>query len=156
MGGLGGYPEDWDEIALGIKLAAGYRCGRCDCQCLPATNSYRHLDLSLRRSLSAQVHHIDGNPGNNHLSNLVCLCAPCHLRMHRHRMIPTPGQLDLKLKLPVGRRLRRNRARHQLEFNDLIDKLPKLERISSHQIELELVPQGESQKSKVRTMCNMY
>ncbi len=144
MGRLGGYSKDWGEIALGIKRAAGYRCSRCDRQCLPATNSYRHLDLSLRRSLSAQVHHIDGNPGNNHLSNLVCLCAGCHLRMHRHRSsLVTPGQLSLKLKLPANRRSRRGRARHQLEFNDLIDKLPRLERISSHQIELELVAQGE-------------
>jgi 5-methylcytosine-specific restriction endonuclease McrA len=138
MSQVAGYAEDWAEIALNIKRAAGYRCSRCDRQCLPATNSYRHLDLSLRRALSAQVHHIDGNPGNNHLSNLVCLCAGCHLRMHRHHSVPTPGQLALKLNLPKIHRLRRGRVRRQLAFTDLIDKLPRLERISSYQIELEL------------------
>ncbi len=102
-----GYPTDWAEIARAVKQAAGYCCSRCNRQCLPATDSYRHLDLSLRRSLSAQVHHLDGNPGNNHTRNLVCLCAGCHLRMHRHRMIPTPGQLSLKLKLQHVRRPRR-------------------------------------------------
>ena len=138
MSQVAGYSADWAEIALDIKRAAGYRCSRCNRQCLPATNSYRHLDLSLRRSLSAQVHHLDGNPGNNRSRNLVCLCAGCHLRMHRHRMMPTPGQLDLKLKLPISRRLRQSRKLRQLAFNDLIERLPRLETSFSHQIELGL------------------
>jgi len=28
------------------------------------------------------VHHIDFDPANNDMSNLVCLCARCHLRKH--------------------------------------------------------------------------
>ena len=66
------YPNNWAEIASAIKLAAGYRCRRCSLKCLPPTDSYRHLDLSLRRRLSAQVHHIDHNPACNDRSNLVC------------------------------------------------------------------------------------
>jgi 5-methylcytosine-specific restriction endonuclease McrA len=133
------YPDNWTEIATAIKQAAGYRCSRCDRQCLPATNSYRHLDLPLRRALSAQVHHLDGNPSNNHPSNLVSLCAGCHLRMHRHHPQPTPGQLSLKLKLPANRHPRRSRQRRQLAFNDLIARLPRLAMTSSdEQLELNI------------------
>jgi hypothetical protein len=54
------YPDNWAEIATTVKQAAGYRCNHCGLKCLPPHNSYRHLDLSLRRKLSAQVHHLDG------------------------------------------------------------------------------------------------
>lgn len=138
MSPAAGYPDDWTEIATAVKQAAGYCCSRCDRQCLPATDSYRHLDLSLRRALSAQVHHLDGNPGNNQASNLTCLCAGCHLRMHRHRITPTPGQLTLKLKLPANRRPRRSRARRQLAFTDLIARLPRLAMASNEQLELNI------------------
>ena len=67
-----GYADDWSEIATEIKQAAGYRCLRCSLRCLSGSNSYRHLDLSLRRRLCAQVHHIDGNPSHNFAPNLVC------------------------------------------------------------------------------------
>jgi hypothetical protein len=30
------------------------------------------------------VHHRDGDPSNNALSNLEGLCAPCHIRHHLH------------------------------------------------------------------------
>ena len=132
------YPNDWTQIATAVKQAAGYCCSRCERQCLPATNSYRHLDLSLRRSLSAQVHHLDGNPANNHQSNLVCLCAGCHLRLHRHHPQPTPGQLSLRLKLPAYRRPRRSKMRRQLAFNDLIARLPRLAMTSNEQLELNV------------------
>ena len=69
------YPDNWSDIAATVKQAAGYRCNRCGLKCLPPHNSYRHLDLSLRRKLSAQVHHLDGNPAQNDTSNLVCLCS---------------------------------------------------------------------------------
>ena len=132
------YLANWTEIARAVKQAAGYRCNRCDRQCLPAANSYRHLDLSLRRALSAQVHHLDGNPGNNGARNLICLCAGCHLRMHRHRMTPTPGQLSLKLKLPANRRPRPSRQRRQLAFTDLIARLPRLAMTDREQLELNI------------------
>ena len=132
------YLANWTEIARAVKQAAGYRCNRCDRQCLPAANSYRHLDLSLRRALSAQVHHLDGNPSNNHSSNLVVLCAGCHLRLHRHRIVPTPGRLSLKLKLPANHRPRRSPKRRQLAFNDLIARLPRLSMTSNEQLELNI------------------
>ena len=141
-------------VTATVKQAAGYRCNRCGLKCLPPHNSYRHLDLSLRRKLSAllgethaeeasarfhpQVHHLDGNPTQNDKSNLVCLCSGCHLRMHRHRPQPTPGQLSLKLKLPKVRRSRQNKQNWQLTLADLIDRLPRVSVGLHRQLELEL------------------
>ena len=132
------YPDNWSDIATTVKQAAGYRCNRCGLKCLPPNNSYRHLDLSLRRKLSAQVHHLDGNPAQNDRSNLVCLCSGCHLRMHRHRPQPTPGQLSLKLKLPKVRRSRQNKQNWQLTLADLIERLPRLSVELYQQLELDL------------------
>jgi 5-methylcytosine-specific restriction endonuclease McrA len=132
------YPDNWTEIATLIKRAAGYRCNRCGLECLPSNDSYRHLDLSLRRKLSAQVHHIDGNPAQNDTSNLVCLCSGCHLRMHRHRPQPTPGQLSLELKLPKVRGSRQKKQDWQLTLADLIDRLPHLPLTLHRQLELDL------------------
>jgi 5-methylcytosine-specific restriction endonuclease McrA len=132
------YPDNWTELAATVKQAAGYRCNRCGLKCLPPHNSYRHLDLSLRRKLSAQVHHLDGNPAQNDRSNLVCLCSGCHLRMHRHRPQPTPGQLSLKLKLPKVRRSRQHKQNWQLTLADLIDRLPQLPLTLHRQLTLDL------------------
>jgi 5-methylcytosine-specific restriction endonuclease McrA len=135
---MSSYPDNWTEIATAIKRSAGYLCSRCGLTCLPPTGSYRHLDLSLRRRLSAQVHHIDGDPSHNDRSNLVCLCAGCHLRVHRHNPRPTPGQLSLKLKVPKVRRSRQKYRDFQLTLTDLIDRLPQLPMESHEQLELEL------------------
>jgi 5-methylcytosine-specific restriction endonuclease McrA len=132
------YPANWAEIAAAVKQAAGYRCNNCGLKRLPPTESYKHLDLSLRRRLSAQVHHIDGDTSNNHRSNLVCLCSGCHLRMHRHRPQPTPGQLSLKLKLPANRRPRQKRGGFQMTFTDLIQRLPRLPMESMEQLKLDV------------------
>ena len=133
------YPENWAKIASAIKLADGYRCRRCGLKCLPPTDSYRHLDLSLRRRLSAQVHHIDRNPACNDRANLVCLCSGCHLRVHRHLPKLTPGQLSLKLKLPKVRKSHQTRRNLQLTLTDLLDLLPQLPVSLHRQLELELV-----------------
>jgi 5-methylcytosine-specific restriction endonuclease McrA len=132
------YPDNWSDIADTVKQAAGYRCNRCGLKCLPPNDSYRHLDLSLRRKLSAQVHHLDGNPAQNDRSNLVCLCSGCHLRMHRHRPQPTPGQLSLKLRLPKVRKSRKQKQNWQLTLADLIDRLPRLSIDLHQQLELDL------------------
>jgi 5-methylcytosine-specific restriction endonuclease McrA len=131
------YPDDWRSIATEIKKARGYRCDRCQRQCLPPTSSYRHLNLSIRRSLSAQVHHIDGNPQHNNRANLSCLCAPCHLGVHKVLVPTIEGQLSLKLKLPKARSTGK-RKRVQFSLEDLIAKLPKLAQTQICQIELEI------------------
>ena len=30
------------------------------------------------------IHHIDENPNNNSLDNLMCLCRSCHMKIHRN------------------------------------------------------------------------
>jgi 5-methylcytosine-specific restriction endonuclease McrA len=134
------YPNNWTEIATEIKRSVGYHCNRCGLKCLPPAHSYRHLDLSLRRRLSAQVHHIDGDPSHNDRANLVCLCSGCHLAMHRHRPQITPGQLSLKLKLPKVKvlRVRQNQRNLQLTLVDLILRLPQLPMMLHRQLELDL------------------
>lgn len=37
---------------------------------------------------SLEVHHIDKNPSNNHVFNLMCLCAECHKSVHRCHIDP--------------------------------------------------------------------
>jgi hypothetical protein len=88
--------------------------------------------------LSAQTHHIDGNPSHNDPANLVCLCAPCHLGKHRYRPQLTPGQLslNLKLKLKITRPKRVKASSYQMQFIDLIDKLPRLPTDTIVQLEL--------------------
>ena len=146
---MSSYPENWADIATEIKQLVGYHCDRCGLKCLPPAHSYRHLDLSLRRRLSAQVHHIDGNPSHNDRSNLVCLCSGCHLRMHRHRPQPTPGQLSLKLKLPKVkvRRTRQSNRNFQLTLVDLLFRLPQLPLTLHRQLELDLSDRSIKQQS---------
>jgi 5-methylcytosine-specific restriction endonuclease McrA len=134
------YPENWTELATAIKRSVGYHCNRCGLKCLPPAHSYRHLDLSLRCRLSAQVHHIDGDPSHNDHANLVCLCSGCHLAMHRYRPQITLGQLSLKLKLPKVkvRRVRQNQRNLQLTLVDLILRLPQLPLMLHRQLELDL------------------
>ena len=35
-------------------------------------------------SIKIHAHHIDGNPNNNDINNLVILCAKCHRLAHHH------------------------------------------------------------------------
>jgi len=37
-----------------------------------------------------QVHHIDENPANNRLENLIPLCASCHLKIEREARLHAP------------------------------------------------------------------
>ena len=71
------YPENWGEIATAKKAAAGWKCEECGKQCRrPGEKFDTHA-----RTLT--VHHEDRNPGNCDPSNLIALCAGCHLRRHR-------------------------------------------------------------------------
>jgi len=49
-----------------VYLRAGYRCERYGC--------YENKAL--------EIHHIDENPSNNVLHNLLCVCPTCHTRIH--------------------------------------------------------------------------
>ena len=68
------YPAWWREIALRVKEEAGWRCQQCGKQC---RRPGEKLDTHQR---TLTVHHLDHRPENCERSNLVALCAPCHLR----------------------------------------------------------------------------
>lgn len=38
------------------------------------------------KSIQKHAHHIDGNPKNNDINNLVVLCASCHRLAHYHNL----------------------------------------------------------------------
>lgn len=68
------YPPNWDQIATAIKAAAQWVCQDCGMQCRrPGEPFDTH-----RRTMS--VHHVDHNPPNCEPSNLLALCAACHLK----------------------------------------------------------------------------
>ena len=47
-------------------------------------------------SKNPPIHHIDGNPKNNDLSNLVLLCDTCHLKINRGKDFVVYGKRKLK------------------------------------------------------------
>ena len=70
----GRYPANWKELALEVKNAAGWRCAACGKKCrMPGEPFDSHT-----RTLT--VHHIDHQPENCALENLIALCEPCHLK----------------------------------------------------------------------------
>jgi hypothetical protein len=78
------YPENWHQIALTIKHAAGWLCEHCG-----------HPHQFPGRLLT--VHHINGDKANCEDNNLVALCQACHLHW-QHRF--SPGQLIMAFALP--------------------------------------------------------
>lgn len=66
-------PEHLRKVVLEMN---NYRCSAC---------GYGYLE----------VHHVDGNPLNNTLDNLVTLCRRCHRKVHHTRLhIRTPEDMD--------------------------------------------------------------
>lgn len=63
------YPENWPEIALRIKEAAGWKCERCT----------HDNDFETQHVLT--VHHLDGDKSNCADWNLAALCQRCHLKI---------------------------------------------------------------------------
>ena len=63
------YPVDWEEIALAVKEAAGWKCEWC---------GMGHMEDGTAGSILT-VHHPDRDPGNPH-GRLMALCARCHLK----------------------------------------------------------------------------
>ncbi len=90
------YPDNWKELALEVKEAARWQCQCCGKKCYEPGE--RPLDLT-RSEWTAdilQVHHRNHNPEDNRLSNLMSVCAACHLSLHRSPYSPvSEGQLKL-------------------------------------------------------------
>ena len=74
------YHEEWPEISRYVRLLFNHHCARCGKDCSTPQNQRELL----------QVHHIDGNPGNNNLENLIPLCSVCHLQIEKEARIHAP------------------------------------------------------------------
>jgi hypothetical protein len=88
------YPENWSELAMSVKLEAGWCCQKCGLKCI-APGKASPPD-SKRRAYTLQVHHWNRDPGDNRRENLVALCSGCHLFYHQGgKSNVSPGQLSL-------------------------------------------------------------
>jgi 5-methylcytosine-specific restriction endonuclease McrA len=76
------YPDNWEEIAFGMKQLTDWTCEHCGHAHDPA------------HGYTLTVHHLDGAPSNCAYENLVVLCQRCHLRVqaaYRPGMLVLPG-----------------------------------------------------------------
>ncbi len=64
-------PFELADIFLSILSRDGYQCQWQASKC-----------VSNREVRDLLVHHIDSNPSNNELNNLITLCKKCHIRFH--------------------------------------------------------------------------
>ena len=74
------YHQEWPVLSRYIRTLFNHHCARCGRDSRRPGNSREQL----------QVHHIDGNPGNNDLENLIPLCAECHLQIEKEARIHAP------------------------------------------------------------------
>lgn len=92
------YPKNWDDIALAVKQQANWQCRHCKTQCLKPDSDSKTLSRSQKARLTLTVHHANYCPEDNYPENLIPLCAPCHLAMHKNcRENVLIGQLSLSL-----------------------------------------------------------
>ena len=90
------YPDNWSDIAFGVKEAAGWCCQKCGMRCIKPGEKTSHLSRSQRMAQTLQVHHGNYIPEDNRTENLIALCSACHLSFHvRSKGNVSPGQLSL-------------------------------------------------------------
>ncbi len=101
------FAKEWKIISGKIRVRYHHRCQRC------FTHSKPKYILT--------VHHLDLNPKNNNLSNLVLLCQKCHLS------IQSKGRLSMT------------------EFYEILDtQESQLEFIDSRPLPIELAKKAAS------------
>ncbi len=74
------YHPEWETVSRYVRELFDFFCAKCDKNC----RNSKKADSVL------QVHHIDANPGNNDLENLIPLCATCHLRIEKEARLHAP------------------------------------------------------------------
>lgn len=87
------YPENWKQIAMEVKEAAGWKCKKCGIQCRKPGEPFD----THRRTLT--VHHIDHIPENCGKDNLIALCAGCHLKEDARHHAETRRRRSVILKV---------------------------------------------------------
>jgi 5-methylcytosine-specific restriction endonuclease McrA len=90
------YPDNWTDLALKVKEAAGWKCQYCGKKCYEPGKKPKELTRSEWTVNILQVHHRNHRPEDNRKENLIATCTSCHLAMHRRRNgNASPGQLSL-------------------------------------------------------------
>ena len=74
------YHPEWETVSRYVRELFDFYCARCSKDCRNSKNAESVL----------QVHHIDENPGNNELENLIPLCAACHLKIEKEARVHAP------------------------------------------------------------------
>ena len=74
------YHPEWQTISRYIRELFNYHCARCEKNC-------RNTN---KNEMVLQVHHIDENPKNNKIENLIPLCASCHLKIEAEARLHAP------------------------------------------------------------------
>ena len=82
------YHPEWETVSRYVRELFDFYCARCGKDCRNANNADSVL----------QVHHIDEDPGNNDLGNLIPLCAACHLKIEKEARLHAPYD-DIQLEL---------------------------------------------------------
>lgn len=90
------YPKNWKSIALSVKEAARWQCQCCGKKCYSPGERPNNLNRSQWTADILQVHHKNHDTTDNRVSNLLSVCAPCHLNLHRDKYSSvSEGQLSL-------------------------------------------------------------
>tara|TARA_B100000945_G_scaffold132426_1_gene105699 strand:+ start:3081 stop:3497 length:417 start_codon:yes stop_codon:yes gene_type:complete len=74
------YHPEWETVSRYVRELFDFFCAKCGKNC----RNSKKADSVL------QVHHIDANPGNNDLENLIPLCATCHLKIEKEARLHAP------------------------------------------------------------------
>lgn len=69
------YPWYWPLVSFWLKVFVGWKCENC---CHPDDSGSGY---------TLTVHHMDGNPENCEILNLVALCQRCHLHFERYALL---------------------------------------------------------------------
>jgi hypothetical protein len=90
------YPSNWKKLALTVKRSKNWCCECCGKKCYRPGEKPEDLTRSQWTADILQVHHRNHDTTDNRLSNLLSVCAACHLDLHRGRYSSvSPGQLKL-------------------------------------------------------------
>ena len=111
------YHPEWDTVSRYVRELFDFYCARCGKDCRNSKNAESVL----------QVHHIDENPGNNDLENLIPLCASCHLKIEKEARLHAPyneTQLELFENQSYMQQMK-NMRQSALEKNGLGSKQKK-------------------------------
>ena len=68
------YPKNWNEIALSVKEAAGWRCQCCGRICHKPGSRPEGLTRSEWTAFTLSVHHRNHLPEDNRRENLLAVC----------------------------------------------------------------------------------